>query len=84
MDASAAGVIVTDVEESSPAAAAGLKKGVLILRVADHPIQNPREFADAVAGQQGPVLLETDIGQISVGTIDTPRPKPAAPSRSVR
>ena len=28
MDATAAGVVVTDVEEGSPAAAAGLKKGV--------------------------------------------------------
>jgi serine protease Do len=84
MDTSAAGVIVTDVEESSPAAAAGLKKGVMILRVVDRPIQNPREFAEAVAGQEGPVRLETDIGAITVGTLDSPRTKPAAPLRSVR
>jgi serine protease Do len=84
MDTSSAGVLVTDVEESSPAAAAGLKKGVVILRVVDRPIQNPREFAEAVAGQEGPVRLETDIGAITVGTLDSPRTKPAAPSRSVR
>jgi S1-C subfamily serine protease len=84
LDTSTAGVLVTDVEESSPAAIAGLKKGVVILRVVDRPVQSPREFAEAVAGQEGPVVLETDIGPKAVGTMDAPRPKPAAPSRADR
>lgn len=84
MEASAAGVVVTEVEESSPAAVAGLKKGVVIFRVVDRPIQDPRDFAEAVAGQEGQVTLETDIGQIAVGTTDAPRPRPAAPSRAAR
>jgi S1-C subfamily serine protease len=68
----AAGVVVTDVEERSPAAAAGLKKSVLISRVDDRPIHSPREFAEAVAGRDGPVALETDIGAVTVGTTSAP------------
>jgi S1-C subfamily serine protease len=84
LDVTAAGVVVTDVEENSQAAAAGLKKGVLILRVADRPVRDPRGFAEAVAELEGPVVLDTDIGPITVGTSAASRPKPATPSRPDR
>jgi S1-C subfamily serine protease len=80
----AAGVVVTDVEEGSPAAAAGLKKGVVILRVGERPVQSPRMFAEAVDGQDGPVNLDTEIGVLTVGTAESPRPKPADSPRRGR
>ena len=73
MDATAAGVVATDVEEGSAAASAGLKKGVVILRVGERPVQSPRAFAEAVEGQDGPVVLDTDIGVLTVGTAESPR-----------
>jgi serine protease Do len=53
------GVVVTEVEEGSAAAIAGLKKGMIIQRVGDTPLRSPREFYAAVAGQKGAVVLET-------------------------
>src|SRR5262249_40434315 len=47
IDAASAGVVVTDVEEGSPAAGAGLKKGTVILRARERPVQSPRAFAEA-------------------------------------
>jgi S1-C subfamily serine protease len=66
VDASIAGVEVTEVEEGSPASAAGLKKGQLIRRVADTKIRTPRDFAAAVAAHDGPVTLDTDLGPVTV------------------
>ena len=60
------GVVVVEVEEGSPAAAAGLKRGQLIQRVGGKDIRSPREFADAVARHEGPVTLDTDLGQVTV------------------
>jgi S1-C subfamily serine protease len=75
LESTSAGVVVTDVEEGSPAAVAGLKKGVVILRVGERPVQSPRMFAEAVDGQEGPVTLETEMGALTVGTAESPRPK---------
>lgn len=75
LDATAGGVVVADVEEGSPAASAGLKKGVVILRVGERPIQSPRAFAEAVNDRDGPVVLDTDMGVLTVGTADSSRPK---------
>jgi serine protease Do len=61
-----AGVKVLEVEDGSPASAAGLKPGQLIVRVGDDNIRSPREFADAVARHEGPVTLDTDLGQVTV------------------
>ncbi len=61
-----AGVVAVEVEEGSPAAAAGIKRGQLIVRVGDDNIRSPREFADAVARHEGPVTLDTDLGQVTV------------------
>ena len=48
------GVVVVEVEEGSPAAAAGLKRGQLISRSAQKRSDSPREFAEAVARVSGP------------------------------
>jgi serine protease Do len=61
-----AGVVVLNVEEGSPAATAGLKRGQLISHVGGEEIHSPREFAEAVARQEGPVILDTDLGQVTV------------------
>ena len=79
LDPTAGGVVVTSVEEGSPAAAAGLRKGAVILRVGDRPVQNPRTFAEAVRGREGPVTLETDIGPVTVGS-NAEAPAPARPT----
>ena len=50
-------VVVVEVAEGSPAAAAGLKRGMLITRVNGLPIHTPKEFALAVARNPGPVQL---------------------------
>ena len=62
----APGVVVVGVEDGSPAAAAGLKRGQLIRRVGDKDVRSPREFAEAVAAQDGPVKLDTDLGQVTI------------------
>jgi S1-C subfamily serine protease len=67
LDERLAGVVVTDAEDGSPASAAGLKRGQLIQRVGDQPVRNPREFARAVADLSGPVVLETDLGPVTIG-----------------
>jgi S1-C subfamily serine protease len=66
LDPSSAGVEVIEVEEGSPAAAAGLKKGQLIRSVAGTKIRTPRGFAQAVAAHDGPLTLETDLGAVTV------------------
>jgi S1-C subfamily serine protease len=80
----AAGVLVTDVEERSPAAAAGVKKGVIIFRVEDRPVHNPREFAAATAGRDGPVALDTDIGVLTVDPNGSPDARPEGGPRRGR
>jgi len=67
LDPSALGVLVAEVEEGSPAAAAGIKKGQLVRRVAGKNVRTPPEFAAAVAtSADGPVTLETDLGPVTV------------------
>jgi S1-C subfamily serine protease len=60
------GVVVTDVEQGSPAAAAGIKKGQLIRRIGGKTIKTPAEFATAAASEAGPVVLDTDLGRLTV------------------
>jgi serine protease Do len=60
------GVVVMEVEEGSPAASAGIKKGQLIRRVGDRNVSTPRAFKEAVASQPGAVTLETDLGPVTV------------------
>jgi serine protease Do len=65
-DAPVRGVVISEVEEGSAAAAAGLKKGQLISRVGDTEIHSPPSFNQAVAGLDGPVVLQTDLGPVTI------------------
>jgi serine protease Do len=60
------GVVVSDVEQGSPAAVAGIKKGQLIRRIGGNNIKTPRDFATAAAPLEGPVVLDTDLGRVTV------------------
>jgi serine protease Do len=60
------GVAVREVLPGEPAAVAGLKKGLIITAVDDHPVRSPAEFAKAVADLKGPVKLTTDQGVVVV------------------
>jgi len=66
LDGKEAGVTVTEVEEGSAAASAGIKRGQLIRRVGDKSVANPRAFYAAVASVEGPVTLLTDLGTVTV------------------
>ncbi|MFO0890193.1 MAG: PDZ domain-containing protein [Isosphaeraceae bacterium] len=61
------GVVVSEVQDDSAAARAGLKKFQIIRQVDSAPVANPRVFARAIAGKNGPVNLLTDQGTITVG-----------------
>jgi S1-C subfamily serine protease len=60
------GVVITSVEEGSPASTAGLKVGQIIHSAAGKNVTKPSQFVEAVAGQDGPVKLETDLGPVLV------------------
>jgi S1-C subfamily serine protease len=51
------GVLVSDVEEGTPAWEAGLRRGMLISQVEQTAVHSPAEFREAVASKQGPVEL---------------------------
>jgi S1-C subfamily serine protease len=50
-------VAVVEVADGSPAAMAGLRRGMLITHVDGLPVRTPKEFALAVARNRGPVQL---------------------------
>jgi S1-C subfamily serine protease len=50
-------VVVTEVADGSPAAAAGLRRGMLITHVDRTPVRKPKEFAQVAARERGPVQL---------------------------
>lgn len=52
------GVMVTGVAPGSPAAGADLRPEDLITQVNRRPVRTPREFADAVQNETGPVTLD--------------------------
>jgi serine protease Do len=60
------GVGVVEVAPGSPAEAAGLKRGQIITAVEDQAVHNPAQFAQAVAGRKGAVMLMTDLGPVTV------------------
>ncbi|EPX58505.1 HtrA protease/chaperone protein [Cystobacter fuscus DSM 2262] len=52
------GALIIEVEPGSPAERAGLQPGMVIVEAGGRPVNNPREFAQAVRGQApGSVLL---------------------------
>jgi S1-C subfamily serine protease len=60
------GVVVTEVEAGSAAARGGLKPGQIIRSIEGKTLKNPRDFFRLVAGLQGPVSLETDLGAVTI------------------
>lgn len=67
LDAKVKGVVVTDVDEDSPAAAHGLKQGDVIEQVNHRPVTNVSEFNSAVRSSSGAgsTLLLIHRGQVS-------------------
>ncbi len=65
-----AGVIVTEVVQSSPAWEAGLRQGDRITHVATTPTRTPRAFHEAVTGRNGPVRLR--LGERQPDTLLVP------------
>jgi S1-C subfamily serine protease len=61
-----AGVIVTEVQDDSAAARAGVKKHLTIRQVEKTQVVTPAQFAQAVSELKGPVSLLTDQGSITV------------------
>ncbi len=59
------GVIVTEVERSSPAELAGVRAGALIIEVDREPVKNVRQFEEAVqkAAEKGRILLLINTGR---------------------
>ncbi len=50
-------VAVSEVEQNTPAAQAGMKAGMLISHVDGRPVRTPKEFRSAIAEKTGPVQL---------------------------
>ena len=67
------GVAVVDIINGSVADLANLKRGLLILRVENKPTKTPEQFAKAVEGLTGRVVLHTDQGDF---TLDPPASQP--------
>ncbi len=66
------GVVITDVEEGSPAADTGLQRGDVIMEVNRKPVGNVEEFAAAVraAGKQTLLLLVNQRGAAGYITVE--------------
>jgi len=57
------GVVVDDVDQSSPAADAGIQRGLVITSVDRHPVTNSQDFKRLMSQAQGkPVLLTISQG----------------------
>ena len=65
-------VVVSDVEANTPAAASGVKSGMLISQVDGRPVRTPREFRAAIAEKRGPVQLKLVAGDPSNATLVVP------------
>ena len=50
-------VVVADVDQNTPAAQAGMKRGMLISQVDGLPVRTPKEFRSAIAAKTGAVKL---------------------------
>ncbi|MBV9226513.1 MAG: PDZ domain-containing protein, partial [Acidobacteriaceae bacterium] len=68
------GVVVTDVDQSSPAADAGVGRGLVITSVNRHPVANAQDFKREMA-QAGdkPVLLTINQGGTSALIVVQPK-----------
>ncbi len=54
-------VVITEVEENSPAWNEGLRPDMTISHVAGRPVKTPREFREAIRGKDGPVDLRLNL-----------------------
>jgi serine protease Do len=54
-------VLITDVEEDSPAWKEGLRPDMMISHVAGTRVNTPRQFHDRVSGQDGPVKVRLNL-----------------------
>ncbi len=65
-------VLVTEVEENSPAWKEGLRPDMMISHVGSRRVTTPKDFQEAVADQEGPVKLRLTLppGERPVRTID--------------
>ena len=50
-------VVVSDVDQNTPAAQSGMKRGMLISHVDGRPVRTPKEFQAAIAEKRGAVQL---------------------------
>ncbi len=67
------GVVVSSVDDSSPAAAAGIQRGDIIQEVNHKPVNNVDEFKQAIGGAGNqPVLLLVNHGGITGYTVVEP------------
>ncbi len=55
-------VLISEVEENSPAWHQGLRPNMMISHVAGNPVGKPKQFREAVAGKSGPVRLRLSLG----------------------
>jgi Do/DeqQ family serine protease len=68
------GVVVSDVDQSSPAADAPLGRGTVIMQVDRHPVSNVQEFKRLMNQAQGkPVLLTINQGGTTAFTVVQPQ-----------
>jgi S1-C subfamily serine protease len=52
-----AAVLITEVEENSPAWAEGLRPNMMISHVGSKSVSTPKDFYQAIGGQDGPVRV---------------------------
>jgi S1-C subfamily serine protease len=76
----AGSVAVVDVATESPAWKAGLRPGQLITDIDNSAVRSPREFREAIAGQEGPVQLHvmTELSSRAAYTVQ-PEDEPESP-----
>jgi serine protease Do len=67
------GVVVTSVENGSPAASAGIQPGSLIMEVNRNPVENTKEFSEAIekAAKEGRVMLRIRFENSSIFVVLT-------------
>jgi S1-C subfamily serine protease len=60
------GVAVIEVGSGTPAEAAGLRRGQIVIKAAGKAVRTPNDFDAAVRAATGPVTLETDRGPVTL------------------
>ena len=65
-------VVVSEVDQNTPAAQAGIKRGMLISHVDGRPVRTPKEFQAAIAEKTGAVQLRLVAGDPSNSVLIVP------------